>query len=237
MPAGQTRATRIDRETLADAARALSDPKLRESNASPSYLHANPLVPWLFWKRLDVVAGLLQAGTARYDCGVDFGCGLGVLLPTLSGMTRQVYATDLLLGPARRLTSMLHLENVAFIEPDALPASLPPLDYVVSTDVLEHVEDLDATLHVLGDALKPGGKLVISGPTENALYKIGRVLVGFGGKGDYHLTNIHHIHDRVCDASMGFRMDARRVLPLPGIVEAFYIYAYTRVRATTTRHS
>ena len=228
MPAGHTGATRIDRDTLADAAYAVSDPTLRASMAGPSYLHRNPAVPWLFWKRLVVVTELLRAGGASFDAGLDFGCGLGVLLPTLSSMTQRLYATDLLMAPARRLTSALHLDNVTFVEPSSIPTALPPLDYVVSTDVLEHVEDLDATLRIR-DTLRPGGKLVISGPTENALYKVGRVLVGFGGKGDYHLTNIHHIHDCLSDEAMGLRMEARRVLPLPGIVEAFHIYSYTRV--------
>ena len=226
---------RIDPATLDDASRAVTGP-LRESTAVLSYLHANPAVRWLFWKRLDAVTALLTAGGQRYDTGLDFGCGLGVLLPTLSGVTRQVWATDINLPPSRRLASALHLDNVAFVEPAALGALLP-LDYVVSTDVLEHVDDLDGTLRSLGDRITPGGRLVVSGPTENGLYKIGRVLAGFGGRGGYHLTNIHHIHDRICAEGMGFRADARRVLPLPGIVEAFHILAYTRVRAATTRRS
>lgn len=205
--------------------RTVPDRAQRDEMAVRSYLHANPAVRWLFWKRLDVVAAYL--GAKQYEAGLDFGCGFGVLLPTLSRVTRQVYATDLVPEPSRQLASTLHLDNVTFVEPSALGA-LPPLDYVVSTDVLEHVDGLDAVLRTLGGALKPGGRLIVSGPTETMLYKIGRLLAGFGGKGGYHLTNIHHIHDRICSEGMGFRAAARRVLPLPGIVEAFYINSYTR---------
>jgi 2-polyprenyl-3-methyl-5-hydroxy-6-metoxy-1,4-benzoquinol methylase len=229
MTAGHQRAIRVPQTALAAAAHTIADPALRDTNATPSYLHANPLIRWLFWKRLDVVASLLAAQRREYDAGLDFGCGLGVLLPTLTGMTRQVYATDLLPAPAHHLVSELQLRNVTFVDPAAIPDVLPPLDFVVSTDVLEHVDPLDATLAALVSALKDDGILVISGPTESGIYKLGRMLAGFGGKGDYHLTNIHDIHARLIDPRMGLRVNARRVLPLPGIVEAFHIYCYARV--------
>lgn len=206
----------------------VADPAQRDEMAAPSYLHANPLVRWLFWKRLDVVARFLAEGGGRYASGLDFGCGIGVQLPTLSTMTDRVYATDPVLAPGRVLAARLRLDNVTFIEPDRI-STLDSLDYVVSTDVLEHVEDLQGELRRLRHVLKPGGTLVISGPTENAVYKLGRLLAGFGGKGDYHHTDIVRIHDAVCRDGSGFRVAARRVLPLRHLVEAFHIYAYTRI--------
>lgn len=205
----------------------VADPAQRDAMAAPSYLHANPLVRRLFWKRLDVVARLLAERGWRHGSGLDFGCGIGVQLPTLSAMTDRVWATDPVLAPGRVVAARLGLDNVTFIEPDRL-STLASLDYIVSADVLEHVEDLDGALRRFREVLRPGGTLLVSGPTETALYKLGRLLAGFGGKGDYHHTDIGRIHTAVCRKGGGFRVTARRALPLRHIIEAFHIYAYTR---------
>ena len=221
------RAIRIQAETLRAAA--LAAPReSRDEMAAPSYLHPNPLIRWLFWKRLDAVADFLSERGARYASGLDFGCGIGVQLPTLSAMTDLVYATDLVLAPGRHVAYRLALGNVTFVEADRL-SSLAPLDYIVSTDVLEHVEDVEAVVRRFGDALKPGGTLVVSGPTESALYKIGRMLAGFAGKGGYHRTDIFRVHETITRDRAHFDVVAHRALPLTHIVEAFHIYAYTRM--------
>jgi 2-polyprenyl-3-methyl-5-hydroxy-6-metoxy-1,4-benzoquinol methylase len=59
-------------------------------------------------------------------------------------------------------------------------------DLINALDVLEHVDDLSRTLSELLALLKPGGRLVVSGPTENILYQIGRKLAGPEFSGDYH---------------------------------------------------
>lgn len=221
---------RVDNAVLRDAARLVTNADAYDEMAAPSYLHAVPLVGELFWRRLDTVAQLLNTNGTRYESGLDFGCGLGVLLPTLSEMTNRVYATDRTMTAARQVTAALHIENVTFVEPDDLVSRIQPgsLDYVVSTDVLEHVEDLDLVVGMLGELLKRGGRFVISGPTENTLYKLGRLLAGFGWRARYHLTDIHRIHEQIQRCGF-FEMTARRVLPVPGLVEAFYVYSYKRV--------
>lgn len=221
---------RVDNTILRAAARLVTDAERYDEMAAPSYLHAVPLVSELFWKRLDVVAQLLNVNDARYESGLDFGCGLGVLLPTLSEMTDCVYATDLMMTAARQVTAALHLENVTFMDSGDLVRRVQPgsLDYVVSTDVLEHVANLDSVVRMLSGLLKRGGRFVISGPTENTVYKIGRLLAGFGGKPRYHLTDIHRIHEQIERTGL-FEVAARRTLPIPGLIEAFHVYSYTRV--------
>jgi hypothetical protein len=41
--------------------------------------------------------------------------------------------------------------------------------------------------------LSPNGIIIISGPTENILYKIGRVFAGNRFTGDYHVTTISKV--------------------------------------------
>jgi Methylase involved in ubiquinone/menaquinone biosynthesis len=74
---------------------------------------------------------------------------------------------------------------------------LPPasFDRIIATDVLEHVQDLPATLAVMQTLLKPGGQIVISGPTENLFYQIGRKLAGPEYSGDYHERSILEVRE------------------------------------------
>jgi 2-polyprenyl-3-methyl-5-hydroxy-6-metoxy-1,4-benzoquinol methylase len=220
---------RIPPDMLRHAASSVADKLQHDEMAGPSYLHRIPLIRWLFWRRLEVVAELLAAGGDRYEAGLDFGCGLGVLLPTLSNFTTSVYATDLELRPARQIVAAMEIPNVEFVPPETLQTRITPgsLDYVVSTDVLEHVDDLPAIVNQLASFLRRGGRLIISGPTESLVYRMSRVLAGFGGKGDYHHTDIHRIHDLVI-ATRAFQTAARRILPIPNVVEGFYIYSYKK---------
>jgi len=225
------RATRIDSQLLREVANIEPDATQRDEMAGPSYLHPIPFVRWLFWKRLDIVVRCLMGRPGPHASGLDFGCGLGVMLPTLSAISRRVYATDLVIAPARRLAETLHLDNVEFVEPrdDDRHVARESLDYVISTDVLEHVDDLGEVVARFQSWLKPGGHLIVSGPTENAIYKAGRVLAGFGGKGGYHHTDIHRIHGHITRPGSGFVVVEQQVLPIRHLVEAFHIYSYRKL--------
>ena len=60
----------------------------------------------------------------------------------------------------------------------------------MALDVLEHVEDLTGILRQFEKLLRPTGVVVISGPTESALYRLGRRIAGQRFTGDYHVSNI-----------------------------------------------
>ena len=49
----------------------------------PAYSHANPLISWLFWKRLHTVMDWIER-RAPFKSALDFGCGSGVMLPFLA---------------------------------------------------------------------------------------------------------------------------------------------------------
>jgi SAM-dependent methyltransferase len=224
------RATRIDPLFLREVASIEPNAAQRDEMAGPSYLHPIPFVRWLFLKRLDVATRCLLSNASSYESGLDFGCGLGVMLPTLSAVSRQVCATDLVMAPARRLAEVLHLDNVEFVEAADLERYIAPesLDYVISTDVLEHVDDLPPVVDRFRSWLKFGGRVIVSGPTENAIYKAGRVLAGFGAKVDYHRTDIHRIHAHITRPGSGFVVAEHHVLPIRRLVEAFHVYSYRK---------
>jgi 2-polyprenyl-3-methyl-5-hydroxy-6-metoxy-1,4-benzoquinol methylase len=164
--------------------------------AFPAYSHPNPLINWLFWQRLHTA--IKHIGRyAPYERVLDFGCGSGVMLPFLSQNSKQVIAIDLDLVPLERVKEYIPLaSNVqVFGGKNTAITDLTPnaLDLIIALDVLEHVHDLQSTLKDLMSWLKPGGQLVVSGPTENILYQVGRRIAGSEYSGDYHERGIAEI--------------------------------------------
>jgi len=163
--------------------------------AFPAYSHRNPLINWLFWQRLRKVMEHIQR-PARYEHLLDFGCGSGVMLPHLSQISAKVTAMDVDLLPLERVQAYIPLApNVQVKDARDGIASLPAnaFDLVIALDVLEHVDDLPRTLTELLALLKPSGELIVSGPTENIFYRMGRKVAGREYSGAYHERGIAEI--------------------------------------------
>ncbi len=164
--------------------------------AFPAYSHRNPFINWLFWQRLRKVMEYIQA-PAQYENVLDFGCGSGVMLPHLSNISKHVTAMDVDLLPLQ--LAQKHIPLASNIEvKDASQTAIHDLspnsfDLIIALDVLEHVHDLPGTLNELLALLKPNGRLIVSGPTENILYQIGRKLAGPEYSGAYHERGIAEI--------------------------------------------
>ena len=162
----------------------------------PAYSHSNPLINWLFWQRLYIAMKYIQEH-GPYEKVLDFGCGSGVMLSFLAKQNQHVTATDIDLVPLERVKKHIPLgENVLVLDANQTAISqLSPksFDLINALDVLEHVDDLPRTLSELLNLLKPGGQLVVSGPTENILYKMGRKFAGPEYSGEYHERGIAEI--------------------------------------------
>jgi len=164
----------------------------------PAYSHANPIIHWLFWKRLHIVMDYVER-SAPFGRTLDFGCGSGVMLPFLAEMSQEVVATDIDLLPLQHMKRYIPLPpNVREWDASSSASGGAPaasFDLIIALDVLEHVKDLSATLDQLLGWLKPGNQLVVSGPTENALYRFGRKLAGPEYSGEYHERGVAEIRD------------------------------------------
>ncbi len=166
--------------------------------AFPAYSHPNPFINWLFWQRLRKTMETIERG-APYQRVLDFGCGSGVLLPFLGKIASNVIALDIDLLPFERMKAQIDFPaNIEVHDTRSFPLDQLPVasfDIITALDVLEHVDNLSATLKNLLRLLKPGGRLIVSGPTENIFYKIGRRVAGREYTGDYHergVTEIKH---------------------------------------------
>jgi 2-polyprenyl-3-methyl-5-hydroxy-6-metoxy-1,4-benzoquinol methylase len=194
-----------------------------DEQAGPAYLEGLALSRSIFWSRLNQVIRLLPT---RGSACLDFGCGFGLLLPLLSRRFDQLVGVDLMPDLARGFLQQWtddYDECLPEIEiVSTLEAALPgvPLDLMLALDVLEHVDNLDSLLAAMADRLRPNGLIVVSGPTESWLYRLGRKIVGFSG--DYHVRDIHDIRGK-----MNEHFDVQTTRRLPRLAPLFHIITAT----------
>ena len=169
-----------------------------DEQAVPAYVGGNYFSRKVFLSRLEYIRHRIQANWQTGNCCIDFGCGSGIMLPFLSGIFDSVYGIDLALDLADRFLFEIATSQKIKAGNIFLKKSLNELeilqhdaDCILALDVLEHVPDPNEMIDNLVGLLSPRGKLFVSGPTENWLYRMGRKIVGF--RGDYHRWNIYDI--------------------------------------------
>jgi len=197
-----------------------------DEQAGPAYFAGLRLSRWLFWKRLKLALQHVPTNTAG-TC-VDFGCGFGLALPLLRQHFRNTTGVDLV--PELAIDFMQRWDgqhpkpaNAVTIVDSMERSGLKPasVDVVMALDVLEHFESLDAILNQLHGILKPGGQLLVTGPTENLAYRIGRRMVGFTG--EYHHQTIYDVLKEVAK-----RFDVQIVDQIPALVPLFLVAKATK---------
>ena len=214
---------RPDARTLREMAASLQAHDADEM-AIPSYLHRNPALRWMAWRRVHVVARRIRDHLPPGGRAMDYGCGTGVLFEETAARASTVFGVDLVLDAARLWTERRQLENVVLLRPDEVAERIAPrsLDVVVAAEVLEHVDDLDAVLAMFRGVLRPNGVLVASLPTENRVYAFGRRLAGFSGH--YHHANAATLDEGIRRAS--FRRESIEQVPLPGPLAIYWVTTY-----------
>ena len=188
----------------------------------PSYLHRNPLIAWLVARRMRTVLGFVDLW--RCPTVLDFGCGVGMLLLQTPPQSLRYIGLDILLTPAETFFEAHGRDDFELLEAEGWAENVKDgtLDYVVAQEVLEHVDDVPQTIEVFRRKLKPSGRLIVSGPTENFLYRLGRWIAGFSG--DYHHRDIYDIMCYI--ESAGYTCARRTWLPLPGQLALFIVSDY-----------
>jgi 2-polyprenyl-3-methyl-5-hydroxy-6-metoxy-1,4-benzoquinol methylase len=162
--------------------------------AFPAYAHRNPLIDRIFWGRLAAAEKFLA--TKSLKSVLDFGCGSGIMSYIMSGFAKLVVATDIEPATFNRMQQAVSFpRNVVFTTVPELASETyrRSFDAIIALDVLEHIEDLTGILGQFEKLLRPTGVVVISGPTESALYRLGRRIAGKRFTGDYHVSNVGKI--------------------------------------------
>lgn len=178
-----------------------------DESALPSYTHGNRLMSWLFWKRIDIAISM--AGDVRDKVVLDFGCGGGVTFGYLASKGARIFACE---NQFYHLTEFIseRIGAAATIYKELSNIKGIKFDLILALDVLEHVEDINEVLNTMVILSHESTKLIVSGPTENHIYKIGRLLAGFSGH--YHRRNIYDIEKKLFEK--GFKMiSLKRLYP------------------------
>jgi len=163
--------------------------------ALPAYAHKNPFIDYLFWKRLEVAFKFAKKNS-YYKKVLDFGCGSGVLSYVLAQNGYEVTGCDLEMSPLRLVQKKIDFPStINFIEGDISTQNLPAhsFDIIFALYVLEHIDNTGDYIQLFKKLLTPHGVVVVSGPTENILYKLGRKFAGQRFTGDYHVKDISAI--------------------------------------------
>lgn len=85
--------------------------------------------------------------------------------------------------------------------------------FIYALNTLEHIKEIDAALSEIKRVTSEGGCLIVSAPTENYLYRLGRKLIGFQTPSHYYSSK--EIEDKL---SKHFKIIRRKtiypILPL-----------------------
>lgn len=193
------------RKALGDAITYRSDFELWEESCVPSYCHPNWVAAFVSWRRLFVATRMARSIKPDASRILDFGSSVGELGHLLPKGVRYDFIESH--EPAARfLQEQLPNSSRTTLEESSDGA----YDQIFAIDSLEHNENYRDLLSRLVAKLAPGGVLILSGPTENLLYRLGRRIAGF--EGHYHETDIHEIERAASEILV--RRAVRRIFPV-----------------------
>ena len=131
-----------------------------------------------FWLRLRLLTVLIRRmRPATLRC-LDFGGGSGVFAASLSTGFERVTLIDRNTDEARDLIARLGIRNVDLVNADVYRHEFPMrmFDAVTAADVLEHFTDPREPIARIRRWMSDDGVLFTSLPTENACYRLLRLV-------------------------------------------------------------
>ncbi len=187
------------------------------------YIHHNLLVRWIFWRRLKTMISLAK----QKKRVLDFGAGSGIFMPTLAKNFSEVYSADINTKSLNYLKKHYNYKNVKIINLKKSSLSFKDefFDIIFAADVLEHVKNLEVVLKELKRILKKNGLLIVSGPTENQLYKLARKIIYKKKQDSKHYRNIDDI---IKESSRHFKIEKIKVIPNK-LIQGFKIYKSKKI--------
>lgn len=125
------------------------------------------------------IAGFLKEIRAVELCGLDAGVGHGYMLKTLVEKEIVGRACGIDLDRERIVHARGLVPDVPLMVSDIYELPFPPssFDYVIATEILEHLPDPKQALTNMDQLLRPGGYIVASVPLE-PYFQLGNILRG-----------------------------------------------------------
>lgn len=141
------------------------------------YLHPNPIVRWIENKRLKYVQNFIKLNPT--DKLLSIGCGEAYIESRIN--QGSLYLIDISLEAVTRAKNKLAKKNnITEIKiGDALNIDYPEnfFDYILCSEVIEHVLDYNKLISELNRVAKPGAKIIITIPNEKKINLIKKILI------------------------------------------------------------
>lgn len=207
--------------------RELLDAGIPPSFDTRVYFHPVKFIGDIFWLRFEKM--LQMAEPRANEVALDFGCGHGLFLPTLSKYYKKVAGIDVKIfkEETRKLLSKHKCSNVKICEINGSSTKFEnnSFDIVFAADVLEHFRNLESPIKEIHRILKPGGKLIVNSPIEAGFFNFARSLAGFDKPSDhYHSADdISHAISRYFDIGEKYNFPPLRGFRILEIIKAIKV--------------
>jgi len=174
------------------------------SEIVPEYHSKNPWLRKLFLKRLETAIQLADFKINSRQKVIDLGCGEGLFLKLLQErfIRLNIFGIDSEPNIKNIKKNICADVRVRDLRNSGFPSNF--FDIAFCLDVLEHFADLEAPVNEIIRILKPDGLLIVSLPTENIFYKIGRLITKGtvseqkGPCSSPHFYNAKKVNDFLC---------------------------------------
>lgn len=159
--------------------------------SDPLGYYYHPIAGYLYKQRIQKGLDLLDLS---YDAILEFGYGSGILLPTLAGMTKNLFALDTDSDAIAIKEEITKLNIKAELNQADITQILYPdnfFDLIIAFSVFEHIKDPNLVLKEMFRILKPGGKLLVGMPRVDKFMEKLFSLIGFNKINEHHVTDCH----------------------------------------------
>ena len=164
----------------------------RKANRINNLYFSRNLIKRYFVRRNFInIIGSLGIVTGGDSC-LDFGPGMGIMIPALARRFRHVVALDIdqkQLKSAKELISKCDIGNVEFVlgkeENELGIFEDGKFDCIIADNVLEHIENTAPIISEFYRILNEKGVLIISVPSQNFIYRM------FENENDGHVLRTH----------------------------------------------
>jgi hypothetical protein len=154
----------------------------------PSYCHSNFFAGYCAWSRIFKARNLFLKYGEKNSKVLDFGAGSGELGRVLNEKANYDFIEN-----DESLSKLNLSEIIGSCKVEIETLLINRYDVIFCLDSLEHNDDYCDLVDKLTFSLKDNGIIILCGPTENFIYKLGRKIAGFSGH--YHLTNVYNIEN------------------------------------------
>lgn len=150
---------------------------------SKAALRGEPSYVWRAGQERRLRMILDAAGDRASGRVLDDGCGIGAYLDRLADRAEQAHGLEFEAERARQARE--RVSNVVQSAGEALPYPAESFDFVLSHEVLEHVEDDRGAAREIVRVLRPGGRVALFVPNRGYPFETHGIFL----RGQYHFGN------------------------------------------------